>query len=292
MKYIFILNPRAGRKKNARNHVDLIDDYMRNSNHDYEFAFTTCAGDATHIAQKSASDGFDIIVAMGGDGTVNEVASGLIHSKGALGIIPSGSGNGIARSLDIPLELEKNIPFLIDPQIITMDVGKVNGKFFIGISGTGFDAVIGQKFQEFGVRGPIPYFMIGVKEYMQYHPQKYLIEVEQEKFSCEALLIAVANTKQYGNGAIIAPQADPTDGLLDVCIIQNLNPVGSIKLVPMLFKGNIDQCKSITFKKCKTMKISSEAGGMLFHRDGEPDSITESLDIAIVEKSLKVCSPL
>ena len=152
MKYIFILNPHAGRKKTGRTLIDLIAQQMKDSTHDYEFAYTTAAGDATRLASDAANEGFDIIVAVGGDGTVNEVASGLVRTKGVLGIIPAGSGNGVARSLKIPLIMEKNIKLLISPTISIIDVGKINDKFFIGIAGTGFDALIGSKFQEFGTR--------------------------------------------------------------------------------------------------------------------------------------------
>ena len=136
MRYIFILNPHAGRKKKSRALIDLIANQMKVSSHDYEFAFTTAAGDATQIASEAAKEGFDLVVAVGGDGTVNEVASGLVRTKSTLGIIPVGSGNGVARSLKIPLAVDENIKLLISPLISTIDVGKINDKYYPGLAGS------------------------------------------------------------------------------------------------------------------------------------------------------------
>ena len=292
MKYIFILNPHAGSGKKKGDLVDQIDHYMSPSGYPYEFAFTVGAGDATRIARQAVIEGFNIIVAVGGDGTVNEVANGLIHSEGQLGIIPRGSGNGVARSLNLPLSTEECLEFLISPKITTIDIGMVNHKHFIGVSGLGFDALIGQKFQNFGARGPIPYFFIGLNEFLKYKPQKYILEIEGDQFEKEALVIAFANTKQYGNGAIIAPEADPKDGYLDICIVEPLSYLQATQHASLLFKGNIDKSPFYFHKKCKSAKVSTEESGMNLHRDGEPDQRLKSLEVKIVEKALKVCAPL
>jgi len=291
-KYLFILNPHAGSGKIKRDLADQIDHYISPSGYSYEFAFTVEAGDATKIARQAVNEGFNMIVAVGGDGTVNEVANGLIHSEGQLGIIPMGSGNGIARSLNLPLTTVECIQFLLSPTIITIDVGLVNHKHFIGVSGLGFDALIGQKFQKFGIRGPVPYFFIGLNEFLKYKPQKYILEFEGDQFEKEALVIVFANTKQYGNGAIIAPQADPQDGYLDICIIEPLSFLQATQHVSLLFRGNIDKSSLYFHKKCKSVKVYIENSKMQLHRDGEPDELIQSLDVKIVENALKVCSPL
>ena len=295
MKYIFILNPQAGKRKKTRDLVDQIDYYMSTSGFTYEFAYTVEAGDATRIARQAVNEGFNIIVAVGGDGTVNEVATGLIHSDSQLGIVPRGSGNGVARSLNIPLNTGECLEFLLSPKITTIDVGIVNRKYFIGVSGIGYDALVGQKFQDFGVRGPIPYFFIGVNEFLKYRPQKYFLEIEGEKIEKEALVIAFANTKQYGNGAVIAPEADPKDGFLDVCIVGPLSFVQAMQHASLLFKGNINESPLYFHKKCKSVKVHMGRGTVHrahLHRDGEPDKSTHSLEVKIVERALKVCSPL
>jgi diacylglycerol kinase (ATP) len=292
MKYIFILNPQAGNSKKREDLVDLIDYYMRPSGNTYEFAYTVGAGDATRISRQAANEGFNIIVAVGGDGTVNEVANGLIHSDGQLGIIPRGSGNGVARSLNIPLTVRQGLEFLLNPKITTIDVGKANQRHFIGVSGIGFDALIGKKFQNFGVRGPFPYFFISLNEFLKYRPQKYFLEFEGEKFEKEAFVIAFANTKQYGNGAIIAPSADPKDGYLDVCIISSLSYIQATQHVSLLFRGTIDKSPLYFHKKCKSVKVSSNDDWISLHRDGEPDEPIQSLEVSIVEQALKVCAPV
>jgi YegS/Rv2252/BmrU family lipid kinase len=292
MKYIFIMNPHAGRRKKTEKLLDLIDSYMSTSPFTYEFAYTMEAGDATRIARQAVTEGFNIIVAVGGDGTVNEVASGLVNSKGQLGIVPRGSGNGVARSLNIPITISDCLKFLINPKITTIDVGMINQKYFIGVAGIGYDALVGQKFQNFGVRGPIPYFFIGVNEFLKYRTQKYGIDIEGEKVEEEALVIALANTKQYGNGAIIAPDADPKDGYIDVCLIRPLSYIQATQHASLLFKGNIDSSPFYFHKRCKSVTIRAENYDMDVHRDGEPEEPIRSIEVKIVEKALKVCTPL
>jgi YegS/Rv2252/BmrU family lipid kinase len=292
MNFLFILNPRAGRKKKAKELVDLIDQLMTISGHTYEFAYTIDAGDATQISKQAIKEKFDIIVAVGGDGTVNEVASGLVHTDGILGIIPVGSGNGVARSLNIPLNTAESIKYLFSPKISCIDIGKVNDKFFVGVCGIGYDALIGKRFQQFGIRGPIPYFLIGVKEFLEYHPQNYTLEFETEILNKKALTIAFANTRQYGNDAIIAPDADPSDGFLDVCLIESLSYPEVLKILPMLFKGNIGENPKYIHKRCKSVKVRSDKENLIIHRDGEPDEIANIFDIRIEEKALRVCSPI
>jgi YegS/Rv2252/BmrU family lipid kinase len=291
MKYIFILNPHAGKKRTDKL-IDLIDSHMCTSAYTYEFAFTIQAGDATRIARQAVSEGFDIIVAVGGDGTVNEVATGLIHSQGKLGIIPRGSGNGIARSLNIPISIKECVDFLLSPKVTLIDVGEINKKYFIGVAGIGYDALVGSKFQNFGVRGPIPYFFIGVNEFLKYRSQKYKIEIDGEKLKKEALVIALANTKQYGNGAIIAPEADPKDGYLDLCIVGPLSYIQATRHASLLFRGTIHKSPLYFHRKCKSVKICAEESGIDLHRDGEPDQTIQPLEVKIVEKALKVCAPL
>ncbi len=292
MKYLYILNPAAGRKKNARELIDAIDERMSISGHDYEFAYTTAAGDATRITREAVDEHFDIIVAVGGDGTVNEVASGLIRKKSALGILPLGSGNGIARSLNIPLEFETTIDLLLSPPILTIDVGKLNGKNFIGIAGTGYDALVGKKFQTFGIRGPLPYFFISVKEFISYRYQNYSITIDNEPLQIKALMVTFANTREYGNGAVIAPNADPADGFLDICFMKPLTLPGAIAVAPMLFNNKIDTHPGFVSKKCRSVTVRAGGEDMFVHRDGEPDESTRALEVGIEEKALRVCTPL
>jgi len=290
MKYLFILNPISGAKKHTQEIFDSIDEQMSRSGQDYEFAFTTRPGDATHISSSGVAEGFDMIVAAGGDGTINEVASGLVGSNVFLGILPLGSGNGIARSLGVALGLKEAIRQILQPSFRTIDVGKINDRYFVGICGIGLDANIGKKFQDFGVRGPLPYFLIGIKEFLLYRAEEYTVLVDERHLEYKPLLIAIANTHQYGNGARIAPQADPCDGMLDLCILPEVNFLKALSLTRQLFRGAIHTTPEYQHFRCKKLKIRSAHGPCIIHTDGEPHVESSELNIQIFEKALTVCT--
>ena len=290
MRYLFVLNPKSGPRTRAQNLVRKIDGFFHKSRHDYEFAFTTGPGDATEIARDAINDRFDVVVASGGDGTVNEVATSLIHSDAALGIIPLGSGNGIARSLSIPVNLNKSIPLLLDYKTRKIDVGKINQNFFIGVAGIGFDAVIGMKFQEFGTRGPVPYFLIGIREFLRYRSPELTLQFNKTTLKTRPQLIAIANTKQYGNGALIAPDAVPDDGILNICIIDELSVARAIPLTFKLFLGTIARSGNYQTYQCESLVISSDQENIIVHTDGEPHVLKNSLNIILLKKALRVCT--
>jgi diacylglycerol kinase (ATP) len=291
MRYLFILNPKSGKKNKSEYIVDLVRKTFKDTDHTCEFVYTAGPGDATRLAENGVENFFDVISAVGGDGTVNEVAKGLVHTKCALGIIPLGSGNGLARSLKIPINIKRSIHCLMNPVITSIDTGRVNQYYFFGVCGIGLDAMIGKKFQEFGKRGPLPYFFIGLKEYINYKPDKYLIKNKNESFEIEPLLITIANTLQYGNGAIIAPQADPRDGKLDVCIIYKMPVLKALFYGPRLFRGTIHTIPYYKSFKTKSLQITlSEKKGVI-HTDGEPFITDNVLNINILSRSLHVCTP-
>ena len=289
MKYLFILNPKSGPTSRAEKLVRWIDKIFSSSEHNYEFAFTTGPGDATQIAAKGTAEGIDIVTAVGGDGTVNEVASGLINSDTAMGIIPLGSGNGVARSLGIPVDVKKSIHLLLNANVISIDTGEINDLPFVGVAGLGYDANVGAKFQEFGHRGPVPYFIIGVKEFLKYEPVRISLDLDNESDQFSPLLVAIANTRQYGNGAIIAPSASPTDGYLNVCVIKTVSLSRAVKLIQKLFNGSINEAVEYKHHKIKQIRIKTSTDQTRIHTDGEPKNVTGDLDIRIKEKSLRVC---
>jgi len=289
MNYLFILNPKSGPVKRTNKIVQLIDKLFSEAKHSYEFAFTTGPHDATRIARQGVQEKFDIIVAAGGDGTVNEVATGLINSPAAMGIIPLGSGNGVARSLNIPVQVRKSIGLLLEPHMAKIDIGRINDDYFVGVSGLGFDARIGAHFQEFGIRGPLPYFIIGVKEFLKYKPEKVRLKINGQTLETAPLLIALANTRQYGNGALIAPAAKPNDGLLDICIIDAVHPIIAVGLILKLFRGKIARSDKYHHYRAKTVRIEGGAGKIIVHTDGEPRRICGDLVISLLEKALNVC---
>ena len=291
MKYLFILNPISGAQKSPFRIIDVIDSIFKDSDHEYEFAFTTQPGDASKITKKAVKDKFNIIVAAGGDGTINEVASGLVESDSALGIIPLGSGNGIARSYHIPLNIKESIEFLAQPKIVKVDVGKVNKHYFFGVCGMGFDARIGKKFQEFGTRGPLPYFFIGVREFIHYKPEILKLEFKNKSIEVSPLLITIANTEQYGNGAIISPGSNPQDGILEICIIDQMYMLRAIYLSFKLFNNKIKDIPEYTLYKTNKLRIISNEIGV-YHTDGEPHNREYETNIHVLKGVMKACANL
>jgi diacylglycerol kinase (ATP) len=290
MKYLFILNPISGTKNRIEKIIDIIDSEMAPTGHQYDFACTTCAGEGRILATEGAEQRYDMIVAAGGDGTINEVAGGLIGSESSLGIIPLGSGNGIARSLGIPINLRRSIRHLLHPWNRLIDIGKINERFFVGICGMGFDASIGQKFQDFGIRGSLPYFLIGFREFLLYRAQTFILYLDGQQLEFKPLLVAIANTPQYGNRAVIAPQADPGDGLLDICILQPVSLRKAVSLTLSLFRGTIYRAAEYRHYRSREVRIISETAPCVIHTDGEPHLMPAELHIQVIERALKVCA--
>jgi diacylglycerol kinase (ATP) len=290
MKYTFIINPKSGGKNTADHLTVLIKNLFRKSpGNEFEIIFTEYAGHARKIASDSVTRSRDIIVAAGGDGTVNEVCSSLVNTRSSFGLIPGGSGNGFARSLGIPLKTEQAIHRLINPRFQKIDVGKINNVFFFGVAGIGLDANIGDAFQNFGTRGPLPYFYIGIKEYLNYKYEELTLVFEGKELKINPLLITIANTKQYGNGAIIAPEADYKDGLLDICIVDRFQLVTGLRSIHKLFNGRISTAKFYRSFKVSDLEIERSDSRGLYHVDGEPMHGNPNLKVSVLKKVLSVC---
>lgn len=291
MQYWFIINPRSGKKNNTRKIINLIERrFSQRENISYKIFFTQRAGHARELAEEAAKLKIDIVAAAGGDGTMNETASGIVNSQTALGLIPQGSGNGFARSLGIPLKIDSAIEFLLHPAICSIDVGMINNYYFFGVAGIGLDAEISAVFQEFGVRGAIPYFYLGTKEFIKFKYEEYEVIFNDKKIITKPLLITVANTSQYGNGAVIAPRADFKDGLLDICIIEKTSFIEAVTKFSVLFNNKIDSFSSYSRFQTDKLKIIRTKNEGFFHTDGEPRRGGKELDIRILPKALRVCA--
>jgi YegS/Rv2252/BmrU family lipid kinase len=214
-KIVFILNPISGTTSKA-GIPEQIESTLDKSKFDYTIVETEHAGHASEIATRAKNEQIDIVVAIGGDGTVNEVARAIVHSHTALGIIPCGSGNGLARHLMLPMNVKKAIEIINMCEIHNLDYGIINDYPFFCTCGMGFDAFVSQKFAEAGKRGPITYIENVLREGLKYKPETYEIEDETGTKRYKAFLISCANASQYGNNAYIAPQASMSDGLMDV----------------------------------------------------------------------------
>jgi diacylglycerol kinase (ATP) len=236
-----------------------------------EVFLTERVGHARELAASALSRGVSLVVAWGGDGTVNEVASVLAFRPAALAVVPSGSGNGLARELDIPFEPERAFAVALDGHDMLMDAGELDGRLFFNIAGIGLDARVAHEFSAGGLvrRGFTRYLAITARELFTYQPDEHTIITDGAPLRARTLLIAVANARQYGNGAIIAPDARVDDGRLDVVVVAHRSPVRALLQVPRLFLGQIARVPGVTIRHATVVEITSTRQ-VLYHVDGEP----------------------
>jgi YegS/Rv2252/BmrU family lipid kinase len=265
----------------------LIEDTLDKNLFDYTVVETQYAGHAEILAKHEKEKGTDIVVAVGGDGTVNEVARAIVHSQTALGIIPCGSGNGLARHLMLPMDLRKSIEVLNRCVVHDLDYGIINNKPFFCTCGMGFDAFISMKFAEAGKRGPVTYIENVLKEGLTYQPETYKIEDENGTIIQKAFLISCANASQYGNNAYIAPQASMSDGLLDVIIMEPFDVLEAPQVAIEMMNKTLDKNQKIKTFRTKHIQIHREKEGYI-HFDGDPVMTQADVDIQLVDKGIKV----
>lgn len=285
-KIIFVINLISGTSSKA-GIPDIIDRELDKQQFDYEIVTTQYAGHATEIATKAKNDGIDIVVAIGGDGTVNEVARAIVHSNTALGIIPCGSGNGLARHLLLPMNVHKCIELINTCEIRDLDYGIINGYPFFCTCGMGFDAFISQKFAEAGKRGPITYAENILREGLKYKPETYILEDESGTHKYKAFLISCANASQYGNNAYIAPQASMSDGLLDVVIMEPFDAFEAPQVSIDMFNKTLDRNSKIKTFRCRKLHIHRNSPGAI-HYDGDPVTTGEDIDVELQPKGIKI----
>ena len=281
----FIVNPIAGTK--VKNRVaKLIRELLDPQLFAPTVVVTEYAGHATQLAQQFAMQEYYAVVAVGGDGTINEVASGLIGTNTALGIIPNGSGNGFARHLDISTRMNRAIEMLNNSEIIHTDYGIVNDKPFFSTCGVGFDAVVAQEFSSSN-RGLKGYVQSIFKDLFQYKPETYTIEGEGINQTTTAFLVNFANASQWGYEAYIAPKASVQDGWLDVSIVSEFPMVIAAGLALSLFTKTIDDMLHINTMRTKELTLTREKEGPI-QIDGTPVDMPAKLHVKIVEDGLKV----
>lgn len=285
-RIVFIMNPISG-TQNKAGIPELIERTLDHEQFSYELRLTEHAGHASEIANEAKEQGVDIVVAIGGDGTVNEVARAIVHSNTALGIMPCGSGNGLARHLLLPMNLKKSIEILNRCEIHELDYGIINGHAFFCTCGMGFDAFVSQKFAEAGKRGPITYVENVLREGLKYKPETYEIQDEQGTTRAKAFLISCANASQYGNNAYIAPQASMSDGLLDVIIMEPFDVLEAPQISIEMFNKTLDKNSKIKTFKCQRLHIHRKQPGFI-HYDGDPVMTDADVDIELKPKGIRV----
>lgn len=285
-KIVFILNPKSGVTSKA-GIPHIIEANLDKEKYDYSICETQRAGHASELAHAAAEDGVDIVVAIGGDGTVNEVARAIRDTDTALGIIPCGSGNGLARHLMLPMNAKGAVELLNTCEIHALDYGCINGMPFFCTCGMGFDAFISMKFANAGKRGPITYVENVLREGLKYKPETYTIEDETGTREYKAFLISIANASQYGNDAYIAPHASMRDGLMDVIIMEPFDVLEAAQVSLDMFNKTLDKNSRIKTFRSKHVHIHRTQPGVI-HYDGDPIMADADLDIIIREKGIRV----
>lgn len=285
-RILFVVNPISGGKKKKGFEKRVIAD-LDSARYDAKFRFTECPGHANELAKHAVADQVDVVVAVGGDGTINEIASALNGTDTALGIIPEGSGNGLALYLGIPLNERAAIRRLNKFEHMTIDSGMINGLSFFNMAGIGFDASVSDRFANDNIRGAIGYLKAVLSEISTYKPKRYTLDIDGKLIEREAFMISVANSPQYGNNAYVAPQASVTDGLLDVCIIHKF-PLYTIPMMLFhLFNKTADQSEYVEIIPGKHIRIERETADAV-HVDGEPKDMGAVLEIAVNPGTLRI----
>lgn len=290
-RLLLVINPISG-GLNKSGLAEIVAQKMKESlNMDVDVKTTRGKGDGRRFAIEAVEKGYYGVIVAGGDGTVNEVAAALTDSDVALGIIPSGSGNGLARHLEIPVDENFSLDVIAENNIVACDYATVNGKPFFCTFGVGFDAAVSDRFARQRKRGKFMYFKSALEEFVQYQPQVYTISANGKVFTQSAFLIACCNASQYGNNAYIAPTASMTDGLLDIIIIHAGSPLDTAVLGVDLFTGYINRNTLLQSFQAPAAVIYRTKEGAA-HIDGDPIELGEIIDVKCKRGGLKIFVPV
>lgn len=287
-KIIFIINPISGHH-NKNNFPHLVDKYIDKNQYEYSIVFTEYAGHATELTMKAIEDGFEYIAAVGGDGTINEIAKCLIGKKQVLIIIPLGSGNGLARHLELPFKVERLINEVINNgKVYKIDTAVMNGIPFISIAGIGFDALIADYFAKDENRGFLTYAKLVTEKYPNYKQKEYTLILDDETtIECKPFFVTFANSSQFGYNAEISPKASVQDGLLDVCIFKKPNILEVPIVATYFLVKQIDKSNFIDIYKAKKIKVIRKEAEVA-NIDGEPIEMNKDITVEINPLSLNI----
>ncbi len=277
---LFIVNPISGNgnKKRIVSNLEKLG---------YNIAYTQFAGHAEILAKEASEKR---IIAVGGDGTVNEVAKGIIGSDKILGIIPCGSGDGLALHLGLSRNFQTAIKTIINGKISPLDGAIINGKLFLSVCGVGFDAMVSERFAKSGKRGMFNYVKQGLKLWKNFKAENYKICIDGNEWKQDATLITIGNSNQWGNRAKITPHAKSCDGLLDITIVGSLKTLNIPLLAGLLMIGHINKSKKVHCYRGKRVTIFRSQNGPV-HADGEWFESEKNLSIEIIPSAFKVIVP-
>jgi diacylglycerol kinase (ATP) len=287
-KVLLIINKYAGHGLGEKS-VDLIVPFLKKNDFTVEHIFTESVGHASELASHAAANGFSLVVAVGGDGTVNEVAQGLIGTNTTMGIIPIGSGNGLARDLGISMDMRKSTRTLIDGTNLQIDVCRLNDQRFLCTSGIGFDAMIADKMSKSLTRGFLKYVQLVIQESIFFKAINVRMKIDGVAIEKPVFLITFANASQFGNNAYIAPKASMTDDLIDVVVVNKFSKLWMPLFSIALFARFVPKLPFVTTYKAKQIDLEI-ADTPYFHYDGEPGKLNVPAQITIDKAKIWVKS--
>jgi diacylglycerol kinase (ATP) len=293
MPISIIINPVSGgaRPEQARRRAELAAAVTAAHHEDCEIFITERRGHARELAAGAAARGARLVIAWGGDGTLNEVASALAFTQTPVGIVAAGSGNGLAIELGVPRRAERAIAQAIAAKPRPIDLGELDGHLFVNLAGIGFDAELAARFDERGhrVRGLIGYVLAGVPLIASYAPVDYRVDADGQRRDVRAVMVTIANGRQFGNGARIAPDARFDDGVLDLVIVEEASRLQTLRHMPKLMTGGVERAPGCSIRRVRHVVLESEAE-MRYHVDGEPFAGGSRLEARIHPGALRVCA--
>jgi len=296
LRVAIVINPVAGvggTLERARRRAELAMTLLVAAQVEPDITITEGAGHAAELARGAVDRGARVVVAWGGDGTVNEVAASLVETPAALAVIPAGSGNGLARMLGMPANARRAIGRILNGADRLIDVGEIDGHLFVNVAGVGFDAQIARAFAAVGRarRGFLRYGAIVVSELRRYECGTYAVTLDPPgdtgPVSCRAFLLTFANGRQWGNGAIIAPGAELDDGVLDAVVVEDRGTAAVLRAIPRLFGGTIAAVPGVSTSRVRSAVVTGQ-GPLLYHADGEPHVGGSSLQVSIRPRTLRI----
>lgn len=290
-RVLFIVNPVSGVNQSRKALLaDIASAELDPHVFDWEIQFSDSAGHAKELSHAAAVAGVDIIAAVGGDGTVNQVVKGMIGSSSTMALIPAGSGNGLARHLKIPIDIVQSVQLIKAGETQLIDTVRLNDSLFVSIAGVGFDALVAKRFSKVSRRGFFSYFKIVTKEYHYYRPRKYRMIIDGKAFVRQALFVSFANTNQFGYNTIISPDARIDDGLVDVCIVKKVPLLYAPRVVGLLLTRRIDNSGFVEIIRAKSVQLVRNKNKVV-NVDGEPVKLHKELRIDVAPLSLRVIVP-
>ena len=294
-RVVVIVNPisgRGGRPALAQQRISRAAAALKSHGVDGRVAVTERSGHASLLAREAVADGASLVIAWGGDGTINEVASELAFRDVSFAVIPSGSGNGLARELKIPCDVERAFAVAFAGSERVIDAGEIEGRLFFNVAGIGLDAEVAHEFAATGLvrRGFSRYIQIATRRLLSFSAGEYRIVADGTTSEVRALVIAIANGRQYGNGAVIAPASRIDDGRLDVVVVGERSALKALTQIPSLFAGRIAFVPGVTITSVRDVTVES-ASRMVYHADGEPCEGGTSIRASIRPLALRVRVP-